>query len=207
MLYFTAALVFVGVIICFTGRTLFATTPFLGGFLVSGMLGYQLGLMFITPPANWPDFVLPLISFILVGVIGGVLAKVLYTVLLVIAGLALGAFLGLVAGYVINLGGNPHVLTSNFFSFQPDNVVQLYTMLIAAAVLGGMSLVAQDTMAMLSTAFFGAGIAMINLADLFDATMSGQVSAIATEPVLVIFAWLFVGMAGVFMQNKNDDID
>ncbi len=207
MLYFTAALVFVGVIICFTGRTLFATTPFLGGFLVSGMLGYQLGLMFIKPPANWPDFVLPLISFILVGVIGGMLAKVLYTVLLVIAGLALGAFLGLVAGYVINLGGNPHVLTSNFFSFQPDNLVQLYTMLIAAAVLGGMSLVAQDTMAMLSTAFFGAGIAMINLADLFDATISGPVAAIATEPVLVIFAWLFVGMAGVFIQNKNDDID
>ncbi len=206
MLYFTAALVFVGLIVCVSGRTLFATTPFLGGFLVSGMLGYQLGLTFINAPGNWPAFVLPLISFILIGVLGGVLAKVLYTVLLVIAGLALGAFIGLVAGYVINLGGNPHVLTSNFFSFQPENVVQLYTMLIAAAVLAGLSLVAQDTMAMLSTAFFGAGIAAVNLADLFDATMSGKIAAIATEPVLVIFAWLFLGMAGVFIQNK-DDVD
>ncbi|MDX9864185.1 MAG: DUF4203 domain-containing protein, partial [Anaerolineaceae bacterium] len=191
MLYFTAALVFVGLIVCVSGRTLFATTPFLGGFLVSGMLGYQLGLMFIAPPNNWPAFLLPLLSFIAVGLIGGVLAKALYTVLLVIAGLALGAFIGLVAGYVINLGGNPHVLTSNFFSFQPENLVQLYTMLIAAALFAGLSLVAQDTMAMLSTAFFGAGIAAINLADLFDATMTGRVAAIATEPVLVIFAWLF----------------
>lgn len=204
MLYFTAALVFVGLIVCVSGRTLFATTPFLGGFLVSGMLGYQLGLTFINPPGSWPDFVLPLISFIIIGVIGGVLAKVLYTVMLVIAGLALGAFLGLVAGYLINLGGNPHVLTSNFFSFQPDNLIQLYTMLIAAAVLAGLSLVAQDTMAMLSTAFFGAGIAAINLADLFDATMSGKIAVIATEPVLVIFAWLFIGMAGVFIQNNDD---
>ena len=207
MLYFTAALVFVGLIVCVSGRTLFATTPFLGGFLISGMLGYQLGLTFINPPNSWPDFVLPLISFIIIGVIGGVLAKLLYTVMLVVAGLALGAFLGLVAGYVINLGGNPHVLTSNFFSFQPENVVQLYTMLIAAAILGGMSLVAQDTMAMVSTAFFGAGIAAINLADLFNATMTGKVAAIATEPVLVIFAWLFVGMAGMFIQNKNDNLD
>ena len=204
MLYFTAALVFVGLIVCVSGRTLFATTPFLGGFLVSGMLGYQLGLTFINPPGSWPDFVLPLISFIIIGVIGGVLAKVLYTVMLVIAGLALGAFLGLVAGYLINLGGNPHVLTSNFFSFQPDNLIQLYTMLIAAAVLAGLSLIAQDTMAMLSTAFFGAGIAAINLADLFDATMSGKIAVIATEPVLVIFAWLFIGMAGVFIQNNDD---
>jgi hypothetical protein len=147
---------------------------------------------------------MPLVSFLVIGLIGGVLAKALYTVLLVIAGLALGAFLGLVVGYVINLGGNPHILTENFFSFQPDNLIQLYTMLIAAALLGGLSLVAQDTMAMLSTAFFGAGIAAINLADLFDATMSGKVAAIATEPVLVIFAWLFIGMAGVFIQNKDD---
>ena len=59
MLYFTAALVFVGLIVCVSGRTLFATTPFLGGFLISGMLGYQLGLTFINPPNSWPDFVLP----------------------------------------------------------------------------------------------------------------------------------------------------
>lgn len=207
MLYFTAALVFVGLIVCVSGRTLFATTPFLGGFLVSGMMGYQLGLMFIDAPSSWPSFVLPLLSFIVIGIIGGVLARVLYTVLLVIAGLALGAFIGLVAGYLINLGGNPHVLTSNFFSFQPENTVQLYTMLIAAAVLAGLSLTAQDTMAMLSTAFFGAGIAAVNLADLFDATLTGKVAAIATEPVLVIFAWLFIGMGGVFIQNSNDDID
>jgi len=207
MIYFAAFLVFVGLIVCVTGRTLFATTPFLGGFLVSGMLGYQVGMMFIPIPANWPNWVLPLVSFILIGIIGGIVAKGLYVVMLVIAGMALGAFIGLVAGYVINLGGSPHVLTSNFFSFQPENAVQLYTMLIAMALLGGLSLTAQDTMAMLSTAFFGAGIAAVNLADLFDATVGGRVAAVATEPVLVIFAWLFIGMAGVFIQNNNDNID
>lgn len=204
MIYFTAAMVLVGLIVCVSGRTIFTTTPFLGGFLVAGMLGFQFGLMFIKSPANWPFFVMPLVVFIAAGIIGGVLAKALYTVLLVISGLALGSFIGLVAGYVINLGGNPHVLTSTFFTFQPENTVQLYTMVIAAIIFGGLAVTSQDVMTMLSTAFFGAGIAVINLSDLFDATTK---IAFATNTVLVIFAWLFLGMLGMFIQNQTGDVD
>lgn len=204
MVYFTAGLVLVALMVCVSGRTIFVTTPFLGGFLVAGMLGFQLGLMFIKAPANWPFFVLPLLSFILAGVVGGVLAKVLYTVLLVISGLALGSFIGLVAGYVINLGGNPHVLTSSFFTFQPENTVQLYAMVIASIIFGALAVTMEDVMTMLSTAFFGAGIAVINLSDLFDATTN---ITFTSNTVFVIFAWLFMGMAGMFIQNNAGDVD
>ncbi|MCD4673456.1 MAG: TMEM198/TM7SF3 family protein [Anaerolineaceae bacterium] len=204
MIYFTAALVLVGLVICVSGRTLFYTMPFLGGFLVAGMLGYQIGLMFITPPANLPDFVMPLASFIVIGLVGGFLAKALYTILLVISGFALGSFIGLMAGYLINLGGNPYALTTDFFTFQPENTVQLYTMVIAAVLFAALSVTSQDMMTMLSTAFFGAGIAVFNMSDLFYAETN---LIVATNTVLVTFAWLFLGMAGMYIQNKNDDID
>lgn len=205
MLYISAVLVLIGLIICVSGRTIFTTTPFLGGFLIGGLLGFEVGLTFIKLPAtNLPFYVLPLAAFLIGGLIGGVLAKVLYALLLVISGIALGSFIGLVAGYVINLGGNPHVLTSNFFSFQPENTVQLYTMVIAAAIFGALALVSEDLMTMLSTAFFGAGIAVINLSDLFDATTN---LTFVSNTVFVIFAWIFLGLGGMFIQNQAGDVD
>jgi hypothetical protein len=204
MLYISAALVLMGLIVCVSGRTIFTTTPFLGGFLIGGLLGFELGLTFVKMPESMPFFVLPLASFLVGGLIGGVLAKVLYAILLAISGIALGSFIGLVAGYVINLGGNPHVLTTDFFSFQPENTVQLYAMVISAVIFGALAITSEELMTILSTAFFGAGIAVINLSDLFDATTN---LTFTSNTVFVIFVWLFMGMFGMFRQNQPGDVD
>ena len=187
----------VGLVIYALGHEVFNQSPFIGGFLLGGVLSVYIVTSYATPPAGLEAFY-PYIVFIIGGLLGGLIARPLYMVIVVISGSAFGALLGIGFGFIVNLQGDPNSLKQIQFAIQPLNNISIWLMIIFALILAVLSLIFDDFMLVVSTAFLGSAVIMGSLAGLFSTTIP-----IFGNIVFQIFVWFGLGMGGLVYQNSN----
>ena len=188
-----------GIVVCFLGGNSFKSTPFIGGFLLGGSLAVYAAGFFVNPLQEWGVFS-PYIIYAAGGIVGGLIAKPLYMVMVVISGGALGALLGLGLGFVINLQGDPQMLKQIDLVIRPFDVLTLWLMIIFALVLAIVSLLFDEFMLLVSTAFIGSAVVISSITSL----LAGSIP-LMQNVVAVFFAWFVVGLAGLVYQNNNLD--
>lgn len=188
-----------GIVVCFLGTSSFRSTPFIGGFLLGGALAVYFARFFLTSPPGWEAF-FPLLVYAAGGLVGGLISRPLYMVMVVISGSALGSLLGIGLGFVISLQGDPQMLKQIDLAIQPLDVLSLWLMLIFALVLAVLSLLFDEFMLLVSTAFIGSAVIVSTITDLFAGS-----TPLMRNVVAVFFAWFVVGVAGLVYQNNNQD--
>ena len=188
-----------GIVICFLGGSSFRTTPFIGGFLLGGSLAVYMSHFFVAAPQGWEVF-FPFVVYAAGGIVGGLIAKPLYMVIVVISGSALGSLVGLGLGFVINLRGDPNMLKQIDLAILPLNVLTIWLVIIFALVLAIVSLLFDEFMLMVSTAYVGAAVIVSSVTGLFAADIP-----LMRNVVAVFFAWFVIGLAGLVYQNNNQD--
>lgn len=194
-----AILVVSGAIICVMGASAFRSAPFFGGFLVGGFLGVYLGGLFLAAPSGLELF-FPFILFGAGGLIGGAIAKPLYMVIAMISGSSLGVLLGIGFGFVFKLGGNPQALKGASLVTTPLDTLTIWLVIIFTIILAILSLVYDEMMLMVSTAFLGAAVVVVNLVQ-----VSPKGIPLLENFVFLAFVWFLLGMGGLVTQNKSRD--
>ena len=188
-----------GAVVCFLGESSFKSTPFLGGFLLGGSIAVYAADFFVSPPQGWETF-FPFAAYLVGGLIGGLIAKPLYMVTVVISGSALGVLLGLGLGFVINLRGDPQMLKQIDLAILPLDVLTIWLVIIFALLLAVISLLFDEFMLLVSTAFVGSAIVIASVTGLFAPSIP-----LMRNVVAVFFAWFVIGLAGLVYQNNNQE--
>jgi len=188
-----------GIVVCFLGGSSFKSTPFIGGFLLGGSLAVYAAEFFTIPPQGWEAF-FPFVVYAVGGVIGGLIAKPLYMVIVIVSGSALGVLLGLGLGFVINLRGDPQMLKQIDLAILPLDVLTIWLIIIFALAIAVISLLFDEFMLLVSTAFVGSALIVSSVTGLFAASIP-----LMRNVVVVFFAWFVVGLAGLVYQNNNQD--
>ena len=186
-----------GMMIGFSGRNLFKTAPFVGGFMIGGVIGANIVNYAVTPPPG-TEFWFPIAAFVVAGIIGGLIAVPLYMVMVILSSAAFGALVGAMGGFLIAQEGMTRMLVEGIFKVPAISPGAVLLMLAFAVVFGAASIRFDEFMLMASTGFVGAFIAASGLNGLFSPTVP-----VFSNSIFLIFLWLGLGTAGMIFQNQT----
>jgi len=186
-----------GLVLFAVGGVSVRESPRIGGFLVGGLVAAELVVRVFTLAAFW-HWLAPLLAFLLGGLIGAILGNVLSMLLLVFYTSILGAMVGFILGFLVMMGGNTRQIIDSLLALSEITPIQGAFMIVFALVFGFMSLRYQEFMAMASTAFVGAGLAVFAMAEQLK-----LLTPVFKEDVVLLFVWVVLGLIGLIIQNKN----
>jgi hypothetical protein len=195
-----------GVFICFMGYSVFRSMLPLWGFVLGGFIGIILLPTFIhvTGVEEW---VIEVISFIVVGMIGALIAKPLYYVVVFLSGAAMGGLIGMVLGAYLDVSNGAvsvhalNRLASMTFPPRIETPVQVILVVVLALAVGGFAISFQKFMITASTAFLGSAAIISGMTGaILDILRSG-----ANNGILIVAGWLLLGMIGIFVQFRMGD--
>jgi hypothetical protein len=190
----------IGFVLCMGGSMVLRSSPRLGGFLVGGLIAVEVVTRVVTISAS-NGFLVPLVAFILGGLLGALLAAPLYIVMAVISSSALGGVIGMLAGRIISQGGATRKVIESVFTLEAQvNDIQIILMIVFAIVFGLLTLKYDVFMTMTSTGFVGSFLAISGLVNIF-----GSTTPILNNSVFQFFAWAGLGLLGLVYQNNNQD--
>ncbi|MCC6147002.1 MAG: hypothetical protein IT308_05490 [Anaerolineaceae bacterium] len=187
----------VGLALFLLGGSFIQGSPRIGGFLVGGLAAAEVVVRVAALTALW-QWLGPLLAFVAGGLIGMLLGSILSMLLLVLYTSILGAMVGFIMGFLVAVGGSSYHLVDSLIAFSEVTPVQSAFMVVFALLFGFMSLRFQDFMAMASTAFIGSGLAIFTMADQLK-----TLSPIFKEDVVLLFAWVVIGLIGLMAQNSR----
>jgi hypothetical protein len=187
-----------GVILAFSGASIFRSMPPVGGFLLGGLLGITLGAVFV--PAQSYTGYLPWLIFIGSGLVGAILAIPLQIVIVVLSGSVMGAIFGFVAGFLIQQQGIPRLVVEGVFSIQGATNLQVWVMVIFAIAFALISIPYEHFMFSASTGFIGSLMITIALSALGAGTY-----ALLRDSIFLFFFFITVGLLGTIWQNYQAD--
>lgn len=196
-----AVLIVFGIVACFMGYSMFRTMLPLWGFVLGGWIAFILLPTIL--PAKAGDLVVQLIAAVVGGLIGAAIAIPLYFVIIFISGAVLGMIFGIMLGALIDLGGistaaQLSAFTNMSFPPIPHTATQFVLMAIVGLIMGGISINFQKFMICASSAFMGAGAIVTGLV--------GPITQISSSDMgrgaFMLIGWMFLGMAGLFIQFR-----
>ena len=186
----------IGLVIGFSGKNIYKTSPQLGGFMIGGLLTTILVITFVAASPVW----IPVAAFIGGGLVGALIAGPLYMIIVVITSSLFGGLVGVIAGFFLTQQGITRMVVEGIFNFSTDiTPVQLMMMLVFAVAFGAASLRFDEFMTMASTGFLGAFILTTGAARLFT-----PMTALFTDSIFLVFFWAGVGTAGTIFQNQTE---
>jgi hypothetical protein len=196
-------LVLIGAAACFMGYSMFKSMLPMWGFILGGFALMTFAPGFVTVSPSQQIF-LTIGSFIVGGIIGALIATPLYYGVVFISGAGLGALFGIVAGSFLDMGGitsfrDIDAFTNMTLSFPPQvsTMTQLVLIVVIGGIMGALAINFQQFMITASSAFLGAAALVSGLSDVIISsfqTLGGN--------VLLITAWLLLGMIGLFVQFR-----
>lgn len=190
----------VGFILCMAGSMLLRDSPRLGGFLLGGLIAAEAGARLIPLPGAY-NLLVPLISYLVGGLIGMLLSVPLYAVIMVLSSSALGAVVGMLVGIFLSASGATQSIVTAIFNLSANfNDIQITLMIVFALFFGLLTLRYDLFMTMASTGYVGAFLAISGLITLF-----GSSTPILRNGVFQFFAWLGLGLLGLVYQNRNQE--
>jgi hypothetical protein len=187
-----------GVILAFSGASIFRSMPPVGGFLLGGLLGITLGAVFV--PAQSYTGYLPWLIFIGSGLVGAIVAIPLQIVIVVLSGSVMGAIFGFVAGFLIQQQGIPRLVVEGAFSIQGATNLQVWVMVIFAIAFALISIPYEHFMFSASTGFIGSLMITIALS-----ALGAGIYALLRDSIFLFFFFITVGLLGTIWQNYQTD--
>ncbi len=152
----------VGIIVCFSGYSMFRSMLPLWGFILGGAAAMYLAPLVIKVPEAqrlWLDIG----SFVVGGVLGAVLASPLYYVTIFASGAAMGALSGMVFGAYLQISGGEisvralRQLAGMTFPPRIETAVQVFLMVALGLIIGAAALSFQKFMITVLDRFPGFG--------------------------------------------------
>ncbi len=195
-----------GILVCFTGYSIFRSMLPLWGFILGGFAATLLIPLVVHVPAS-QEIVVQAVSFVIGGIIGALVATPLYYVTIFVSGAAMGALIGLVFGSYLSVsGGQVSVralteLAAMTFPPRIETTTQIVFMVVFGLIIGGFSISFQKFMISASTAFLGA-------AGVVSGLTGTLLNAMRTNPsrgLWILIVWLLLGMIGLFIQFRMRD--
>lgn len=196
----------VGIIVCFSGYSMFRSMLPLWGFILGGAAAMYLAPLVIKVPEAqrlWLDIG----SFVVGGVLGAVLASPLYYVTIFASGAAMGALSGMVFGAYLQISSGEisvralRQLAGMTFPPRIESAVQVFLMVALGLIIGAAALSFQKFMITASTAFLGSAAVVSG----FTGTITQALQGSPSQGVWMIVGWLLLGMLGMFIQFRMRD--
>jgi len=190
----------VGFSICLGGIMLLRSYSRLGGLLLGGLFAAEIAFRAYKAPEAYALYV-PIAAFLVGGLIGALIAYPLRMLFVVLTSCVMGAVVGMIAGLVISQGGATYKVVNSIFSMNSTyNNLQILLMLAFAMLAGLLAIRFEGMMTMASTAFVGAFLLLLGLADLFGAEYP-----VLRYGIFQFLAWAGLGLAGLIYQNHNQE--
>jgi hypothetical protein len=195
-------MIFVGIIICFTGYSIFRSMLPLWGFLLGGWIGYTLILPMVPMVQNGSPL-LQGIAFLLAGAIGAGIARPLYYVTVFLSGAVLGGVVGVFLGAIFEVGGIGSIrqiqtLIDMAFPPIPQTGTQFLLVIVLGILAGGLAIMFQRFMLIASTSFIGSALLVSGMGPLLQQWIDNG----AGRAVVIVVGWLLVGFASMFIQSQ-----
>ncbi len=190
-------LIVVGIIVCFSGYSMFRSMLPLWGFILGGFAAMNLAPLVIKVPEAQRLF-LDIGSFVLGGVLGAVLASPLYYVTIFASGAAMGALQ--ISGGEISVRALSR-LAAMTFPPRVETAVQVFLMVALGLIIGAAALSFQKFMITASTAFLGSAAVVSG----FTGTITQALQGSPSQGVWMMVGWLLLGMLGMFIQFRMRD--
>ena len=184
MIWINGLSILLGCIQCFFGFRIFKFILGLAGFLIGGLLAGAAGY------AISQEETVALLSALVGGVIGSVLMFALYVIGVFLMGALLGGVLGVVLAAAAQSEPEPAVL------------------LILAIIGGGLAVVFQKVMIIVSTGFGGAwnvvaGIAYFTTGNMATGDIGQLIRSGGGQLYAMLLCWIALGLVGVIVQYKT----
>jgi hypothetical protein len=199
-------LVVFGILVCFSGYSIFQSMLPLWGFILGGFICIVFVPMAIKFPVG-QETIYQVVAFFVGGVIGALLARPLYYVTIFLSGAAGGALIGMVIGAYLSVSnGQVSVralteLANMAFPPRIETAIQVVLMVAFGVIIGGFSISFQKFMISVSTALLGAAAVVSGLTGaILDALRTNP-----TRGFTVFIIWLVLGMIGLFIQFRMRD--
>lgn len=187
------------VLLLFYGYRLTRDATPLSGMLLGGLLGTALvSLIQIPVPAQVQPF-LPVIAFVVVGVLVALISNPFYSFFLFLLSTVVGALFGYFLGLLFRLGGDPRNIFLVVKDLSVIHTLQIFLIVIGAIVFGLVSTRSPEISAQLATAFIGGLSAAFTLA-----IMLSPIIPVLSRWYVVVFVWLGLGFIGLMSQNSME---
>jgi hypothetical protein len=186
----------IGISLIVSGANILHTLPGLGGFMLGGLVGMEIGAIVITSGPLVPYA--PLIGFLAAGLVGVLIAIPLSIVLIVLSGSLLGAVVGAFVGNLILQQGSTIDVIQSILQPQTLAPVQILMILGFAAIFALLTIRFDEFMLILSTSFLGAYLTVIAATNLI-----GDQYELLRNSLILLFLWALLGMLGTVYQNDS----
>lgn len=190
-----------GLLIAFSGYSMFRGMLPLWGFVLGGWIGFT--LLPLIAPEQADALMFQVIAFVVGGIIGAIISQPLYYVIVFMTGAALGMVFGVMVGALVDMGGFTNFAqVSGFLSMSfppiPQTVTQMFFMLVLGVILGAAAIGFQRFMVIAASSFLGAALIMTGMQ--FSIT---QMSAtVMGRGAIMMVGWLILGMVAMFAQFR-----
>ena len=198
-------LIIFGLLICFSGYSLFKSMLPLWGFILGGLVAISIAPTLMRN--SDPSLVFEIVAFIIGGVVGALIASPLYFVSVFLTGAAMGGLLGIVLGAYLEISSGTlsvkalSALASMQFPPPVQSTLQWILMVVLGLITGGFAIAFQKFMITASTAFIGSAAAVAGGNTAVLEIMRENPS----RAVWILLIWLIVALLGLFVQYRMRD--
>ncbi len=194
--------VFIGLLACFMGYSMFRSILPMWGFILGGWLAYLLLPTFLGGQMA-ASLIFRLAGVLVGGLIGALIATPLYFVIIFLSGAVLGMLFGVMAGALVNTGGLNSVrqfsdFASMSFPPMPQTGIQWLLMVVFGLLLGALALNFQKFMICASSAFLGAAALITGLGGSISMFSGGD----ASHGAWMLIGFLGMGLVGLVIQYR-----